>query len=63
MTKKYGKQPVFDEAFRRVAVRFWRQADGRHVRSRTVWALIFSTLNKWKSRLEEADLMAGRTTT
>ena len=59
MTKKNGKQPVFDEAFRREAVRLL-STSGRTVRQVAAdLGIGFSTLNKWKSRLEEAELMAG----
>ena len=59
MTKKNGKQPVFDEAFRREAVRLLATS-GRTVRQvADDLGIGFSTLNKWKSRLEEAELMAG----
>ena len=59
MTKKNGKQPVFDEAFRREAVRILATG-GRTVRQvADDLGIGFSTLNKWKSRLEEAELMAG----
>ncbi len=59
MTKKNGKQPVFDEAFRREAVRILATG-GRTVRQVSDdLGVGFSTLNKWKTRLEEAELMAG----
>ena len=59
MTKKNGKQPVFDEALRREAVRILATV-GRTVRQvADDLGIGFSTLNKWKSRLEEAELMAG----
>lgn len=59
MTKKNGKQRVFDEAFRREAVRILATS-GRTIRQvADDLGIGFSTLNKWKSRLEEADLMAG----
>ena len=59
MTKKNGKQPVFDEAFRREAERILATG-GRTVREvANDLGIGFSTLNKWKSRLEEAELMAG----
>ena len=59
MIKKNGKQPVFDEAFRREAVRILATG-GRTVRQvADDLGIGFSTLNKWKSRLEEAELMAG----
>ena len=59
MTKKNGKQPVFDEAFRREAVRILATG-GRTVRQvADDLGIGFSTLNKWKSRLEEAELMVG----
>ena len=59
MSKKNGTQPVFDEAFRREAVRILATS-GRSARQVTAdLGVGFSTLNKWKSRLEEAELMAG----
>ena len=59
MTKKNGKQPVFDEAFKREAVRILATG-GRTVRQvADDLGVGFSTLSKWKSRLEEAELMAG----
>ena len=59
MTKKNSKQPVFDESFRREAVRILATG-GRTVREvANDLGIGFSTLNKWKSRLEEAELMAG----
>ena len=59
MTKKNGTQPVFDEAFRREAVRILATS-GRSARQVAAdLGVGFSTLNKWKSRLEEAELMAG----
>ena len=59
MTKKNGKQRVFDEAFKREAVRILATG-GRTVRQvADDLGVGFSTLNKWKSRLEEAELMAG----
>ena len=59
MTTKNGKQPVFDGAFRREAVRILATG-GRTAREvADDLGIGFSTLNKWKSRLEEAELMAG----
>ena len=59
MTTKNGKQPVFDEAFRREAVRLL-STSGRTVRQvADDLGIGFSTLNNWKSRFEEAELMAG----
>ena len=61
MTKKNGKQPaVFDEAFKREAVRILATG-GRTVRQvADDLGVGFSTLNKWKSRLEEAELARRR---
>ena len=59
MTKKNGKQRVFDEAFKREAVQILATG-GRTVRQvADDLGVGFSTLNKWKSRLEEAELLAG----
>ena len=59
MTKKNGKQPKFDDAFRREAIRILATS-GRTVRQvADDLGIGFSTLGKWKARLEEADLMAG----
>ncbi len=59
MSKKNGKQRVFDEAFKREAVRILATG-GRTVRQvADDLGVGFSTLNKWKSRLEEAELKAG----
>jgi transposase len=59
MTKKSGKQRVFDEAFKREALRILATS-GRTIRQVAGdLGIGFSTLGKWKSRLEEAELMAG----
>ena len=59
MTRKNGKQQVFDEAFKREAVRILATS-GRTIRQVAGdLGIGFSTLGKWKSRLEEAELMAG----
>ncbi len=59
MTKKIGKQPVFDEAFRREAVRILKTS-GRTIRQVAGdLGIGFSTLGKWKSKFDEAELMAG----
>jgi transposase len=59
MTKKIGKQPAFDEAFKREALRILATS-GRTVRevSRDL-GLGNSTLSRWKSEFAEAELMAG----
>jgi transposase len=58
MTKKNSTQPVFDEALKREAVQILATG-GRTVRQvADDLGVGFSTLNKWKSRLEEAELMA-----
>ena len=59
MTKKNGKQPAFDEAFKREAVRILATGERTVRQVADDLGVGFSTLNKWKSRLEEAELMAG----
>jgi transposase len=59
MTKKIGKQPVFDEAFKREALRILATS-GRTVRQvSSDLGLGNSTLSRWKSEFAEAELMAG----
>ncbi len=59
MTKKIGKQPVFDEAFKREALRILATS-GRTVREvSSDLGLGNSTLSRWKSEFAEAELMAG----
>jgi transposase len=59
MTKKRGKQPVFDEAFKREALRILATS-GRTIREVSIdLGLGNSTLSRWKQEFEEADLMAG----
>jgi transposase len=59
MTKKNGKQPIFDEAFKREAVRILATS-GRTIREvSSDLGIGNSTLGKWKLAFEEAELMAG----
>ena len=54
-----GKRQVYDEAFKREAVRILTTSGRSIVEVADDLGIGRSSLTKWKSRLEEADLLAG----
>ena len=60
MTKsKNGKRQVYDEAFKKEAVRILTTSGRTILEVAKDLGLGRSTLSKWKSRLDEAELLAG----
>ena len=57
--KRRGKQPQFDEAFRREAVRILGSSGRTIAQVAGDLGIGHSTLGRWKLDLEEADLLAG----
>ena len=56
---KNGKRQVYDEAFKKEAVRILTSSGRTILEVAKDLGLGRSTLSKWKSQLDEADLLAG----